>query len=347
MAEKPMNLEICGNAHGRALFIGKSGRLYISRGYCVYKSDDGGQTWALDCQIPAQGWKPLASQFTLGARLLRFNIQAMQVLPDGGRVVVARDGIYRAEAGMVEARRTWQVTRGSRPINLSADGNRLLFGEYGGLEMDKVGVRVYCSDDGGQRFEPVYEFPVGDIHHVHNVVVDRYANHYWLLAGDYGRTPGIAALSKDFRDLEWIERGSQMVRAVSMLVRPDCLIYGSDSEREANYIIRLDKKTGRYERVMPILGSSLFAADFGEIGFITTCVEPSQINKSRFACVYCSRDDDNWCQLLSLQKDRWNGVLFQYGLIVLPNVESGMPACGMFSGQALAKHHDRVSIFRC
>lgn len=341
-----MKLEICGNTDGRALFIGKSGSLYISRGYCVYRSDDGGQSWAVDCQIPAHGWKPLVSRRPLCARLLRFNIQALQVLPNGSRVAVARDGIYRAELGEVEMRRSWQVTRGSRPINLSADGNRLLFGEYGGAEMDLVQVQVYCSDDGGQHFEPVYDFPKGDIHHIHNVVVDRYADHYWILAGDHGRTPGIAILSKDFRNLEWVARGSQMVRAVSVLVRPDCLIYGSDSELEPNFIIRLDRKSGRYERVMSIDGSSLYAADFGGIGAITTCVEPGENNKHRYACLYGSRDDLVWRQLLSLRKDCWNSVLFQFGLIVFPYVEGGMPACGMLSGQALAEHHDRVSIFR-
>lgn len=347
MAKVQLNLENCRGTKGRALFVDNNGKLYVSRGYSIYRSEDAGQTWVLDCRIPAQGWKPLASQFPLGARLLRFNIGAMQVLPDGSRVAVARDGIYRAEVGELEMRRTWRVTRGSRPINLSADGNRVLFGEYGGSEMDLVRVRVYCSDNGGRRFEPVYEFPNSDIHHLHNIVVDRYANHYWLLAGDHGRTPGIAALSKDFRHLEWVERGSQMVRAVSVLVRPDCLIYGSDSELEANYIIRLDKKTGQYERLMPIDGTSLYAAEFGEIGIISSCVEPSRVNKGKYASLYGSMDGLNWNQLLSFRKDYWNCIAFQFGLIVLPNVEGKEPSYGMFSGQALSRHHDQVSIFRC
>lgn len=346
MAQEELKLEITERAAGRALFIGGSGELYVSRGYSIHRSDDGGQMWFLDCRVPSHGWKPLASSFALSARLLRCNIQALQVLPDGSRVAVARDGIYRAEAGELEMRRTWELTRGSRPIILSADGNRVLFGEYGGAEMDLVQVRVYCSEDGGRHFEPAYEFPKGDIHHIHNIVVDRYANHYWVLAGDHGRTPGIGALSKDCRHLDWVERGNQMVRAVSVLVRPACLIYGSDSELEPNYIVRLDKTTGRCERVMPLDGSSLYAADFGELGVISTCVEPSRVNKGRHSSLYGSVDDANWKRLLSLRKDCWNAILFQFGLIVLPYVQSRQPACGMFSGQALAKHHDRVSIFR-
>ena len=343
MAQVQLNLESCRGTKGRALFVDKNGKLYVSRGYSIYRSEDAGLTWVLDCRIPAQGWRSLASQFELGARLLRYNIEAMQVLLDGTRVAVARDGVYRAEAGELEMRLSWRVTRGSRPINLSVDGNRVLFGEYGGLDM--VGVRVYCSDDSGRHFEPVYEFPNGDIRHLHNVVVDRYENHYWLLAGDYGRTPGIAALSKDFRHLEWVERGSQMVRAVSVLVRPDCLIYGSDSELESNYIIRLDKKTGQYERLMPIDGTSLYAAEFGEIGIISSCVEPSRVNKGKHASLYGSMDDVNWSLLLSFRKDYWHCMAFQLGLIVLPNVAGRELSYGMFSGQALSKHHDQVSIF--
>ena len=346
MAQREMKLGHCGQAHGRALFIGETGSLYVSRGYLIHRSDDGGQTWILDCRVPSDGWRPQVARLTLGARLLRFNIQALQVLADGSRVAVARDGIYRAEPGEVAMRRTWAVSRGSRPINLSADGNRVLFGEYGGAEMDLVQVRVYRSDDSGKHFEPAYEFPKGDIHHIHNIVVDRYADHYWVLAGDHGRTPGIGVLSKDCRHLDWVERGSQMVRAVSVLVRPDCLIYGSDSELEANHIVRLNKRTGRCERLVPLDGSSLYAADFGEMVIISTCVEPSRVNKGSHSSLYGSVDGESWSRMLSRRKDCWKAVLFQFGLIVLPYVQSRQPTCGMFSGQALVKHHDRVSIFR-
>ncbi len=346
MVQRELTLDHCAQTRGRALFISETGSFYVSKGYSIHRSDDGGRTWVLDCRVPARGWKPLVSHLALPARLLRFNIQALRVLVDGSRVAVARDGIYRAEPGDVEMRRTWTVTRGVRPINLSADGPRVLFGEYGGAEMDHVQVRIYCSEDGGRHFETAYEFPKGDVHHIHNIVVDPYANRYWVLAGDHGRTPGIGVLSKDCRHLDWVDRGSQMVRAVSVLVRSDCLIYGSDSEMEPNYIVRLDKKTGHCEPMTPLDGSSLYAADFGELGVISTCVEPSRINAGKHASLYTSADGANWIRQFSVRKDCWNPALFQLGLIVLPYVLSRHPANGMFSGQAVAQNHDRVSIFR-
>jgi hypothetical protein len=336
-------LQVQGQTTGRALFIDGGGRLYIARHYQIFRSDDGGGTWVMDCQVPASGWKPVASRLSLAARLLRFNIQAFQVLPDGTRVAVARDGIYRAGPGESRMSRTWSVTRGSRPITLSADGSRVLFGEYGGPEMDRVGVRVYLSEDSGRRFEPLFEFPLGDIHHIHNVVVDPFADHYWVLAGDHGRTPGIAALSRDGRHLDWVDRGHQMVRAVSVLPRPDCLIYGSDSELEPNYIVRLDKRSGRLERLQPVEGSSLYAADVAGMALISTSVESSPVNASRQCSLYGSRDDGTWTRLASFEKDVWTPLL-QFGLIVLPTVQSPPTTPWMFSGQALVGQHDRVSI---
>jgi hypothetical protein len=336
-------LEIQGETRGRALFIDLNGSLYIARKYQVFRSDDGGISWVLDCYVPTSGWKSLASELALAARLLRFNIQAFQILADGTRVAVARDGIYRANPGEIRMTRTWAVTRGSRPINLSADGNRVLFGEYGGAEMDQVGVRVYLSEDSGRHFEPLFEFPTGDIHHIHNIVVDPFADHYWVLAGDHGRTPGIAALTKDGRHLDWIDRGHQMVRAVNALPRPDCLIYGSDSELELNFIIRLDKKSGRCDRLHPLEGSSLYAADIAGMAVISTTVEGVAANSERACSLFGSRDDANWTKLISHTKDVWSPIL-HFGLIVLPTVQDPATARWMFSGQALKGHHDRVSL---
>src|SRR5208282_3326691 len=194
----------------------------------------------------------------------------------------------------VELSRTWAVTRGSRPINLSADGDRLLFGEYGGAEMDSLQVRIYVSEDGGKHLETALELPVGEVHHLHNILVDPLENVYWVLAGDHGPKAGIGVLSKDLRHFEWVARGSQMVRAVGALIRPDCLIYGSDTEMEANFVVRLDKKSGAFERLQPIEGGSHFAADFGSLALISTCVEPSRINRATTCSLYGSVNGLDW-----------------------------------------------------
>ena len=343
MTELAGSLAIRGETRGRALCIDRLGRLYIARKYKIFRSDDGGISWVLDCRVPTSGWKPLASEFALAARLLRFNIQAFQVLDDGTRVAVAWEGIYRAGPGESRMVQTWPVTRGSRPISLSAHGSRVLFGEYGRIGMERLALRVYYSEDSGRHFEPLFEFPKGDIHHVHNVVVDPFSDHYWVLTGDYGKTPGIAALSRDGRHLDWVDRGHQMVRAVSALPRPDCLIYGSDTDLEPNHIIRLDKKTGRWERLQPVEGSSLYAADVAGMAVISTSSETSTTGAVPPCSLYGSRDDVNWTRIISFKKDIWSPML-HFGVVVLPVVQASETPHWMFSGQALAGHHDRVSL---
>lgn len=336
-------LTIQNGTWGRALFIDRKGRFFVARKYRIFRSDDGGATWTLDCWVPPSGWAPLTLSLSLTARLFRVNIQAFQVLEDGTRVAVARDGIYRAGPDECRMTRTWSVVRGARPIALSAHGPRLLFGEYGRIGMEDLALRIYVSEDGGRHFEPFFEFPKGDIHHVHNVVVDPYADCYWVLTGDYGRTPGIGALSRDGRHLDWVDRGHQMVRAVSALPRPDCLIYGSDTDLEQNYLIRLDKKTGRLDRLHPTEGSALYATDVAGLALVSTSSEIKGARAVPPCNLYGSRDDETWTRLASFKKDIWSPML-HFGVVVLPAVQSSDQTRWMFSGQALVGHHDRISL---
>jgi hypothetical protein len=268
---------------------------------------------------------------------LRYYIAAFQVLRDGSRVAVARDGIYRAAPGETAMTRTFRYTRGSRPLNLAADGDRLLFGEYGNL--DDCEVRIYVSEDGGKKFDVGHQFPRGDIRHVHNVIVDPYEDRYWVLAGDFDRQPGIAALSKDMKTLDWINRGSQHCRAVGAIVLPDRFVYGTDSDRERNFVVAMDKRTGRVERCLEVEGSSLYAASFGSVHAISTCVEPNPACPSRQCSLYVSTDASDWKRVLTHWKDGFDFKYFQFGTMVLPT-SNGAEPYGMYSGQAIQNADD-------
>ena len=303
--DSALNVNISPANPGRALYIGRSGELYISRKYTIYRSDDGGATWRLDCFVPALGWKPRIAATRLLRRLLRTYIAALQVLADGTRVAVACDGVYRAAPGETRMSRVFHITRGSRPLNLAIDGDRLLFGEYGsGYESSRV--RIYVSEDRGKTFEVGFELPRGDVRHIHNILVDRHHDCYWVLAGDFGRQSGMASLSKDLRTLEWLSRGSQKIRAVGAIMRPDCLIYGTDSDSERNYIMRMDKESGEVSELLEVEGSSLYATTFGPVFAISTCVEPNPACPSRECGLYVSRDGANWQRIVAHRKARYH-----------------------------------------
>lgn len=337
---RTLDLRATGGTTGRALYIGPAGELYIARRYEIYRSDDWGTTWQLNCFVPKSGWKPLIAKSRLGARLLRYYIAAFQVLADGSRVAVARDGLYRAGPEEIRMSRVFRITRGSRPVNLAVDDSRVLFGEYGNL--DACEVFLYVSEDRGKTFDVGYRFPKGDIRHVHNILVDPHHDGYWVLVGDFGRQPGIASLSKDTQTLEWLNRGSQEYRAAAALVEPDCLIYGTDSDRERNFIVRLDKQSGQSNELLELEGSSLYAATFGPVRAISTCVEPNPTCQSRECSLYASWDGADWKQVLVHRKDPYHSKYFQFGTIVLPYAYHAQPR-GMYSGQAIRCKDDRVS----
>ena len=336
---------------GRALFVAANGDLYLCRGCQINRSQDHGLTWQRDCYVPSFGWKHHCSRVRVLARLLRWYIAALQVLPDGSRLAIARDGIYRVAAGEQRMTRVFQIERGSRPLNFSVDGSRVLFGEYGsGLENTEV--LIYVSEDSGRTFHEGFRFPRGDIRHVHHVMADPFTGNYWVLVGDFGRQPGIGVLSRDLKHLEWLGRGTQRYRAVSALIDRDGLTYGTDSDRDHNFIVRLDRKTGRLDELLQVEGSSLYSAQFGSLRLISTAVEPNPYCRSRECSLYGSRNGGEWQRLAVHRKDVLSPVYFQFGALVLPYTQplaegqSWADQGFVYSGQAVTGLDGRMAIVR-
>jgi hypothetical protein len=225
---------------------------------------------------------------------------------------------------------------------LSRDGSRAFFGEYGD-GMEKSEVCLYVSEDRGQTWEPGFHFPKGSIRHIHNLLIDPYEDCYWVLVGDYDDQPGIGRLSRDLKNLDWLIRGTQEARAVSALITADSLSYGTDSDFERNFIVRLDKRSGKLERLCEIEGSSLYAVEFGPVKAISTCVERNPACPSRDCTLYVSPDGDSWSRVLSHRKDFFNPKIFQFGCLVLPYSHCPLPR-GMYSGQAVEEAHNRVTM---
>jgi len=329
---------------GRALYVSETGRLYISKAYSILYSDDLGLKWHLDAILHKNVLVATLSKLRIFARLLRYYVAALGVLSDGTRIVVARDGVYQAKSNEINMTRTFEIKRGSRPLNITIDDHdRILFGEYGDLPVDHEKF-IYASADGGESFHAIYSFAPDDIRHIHNIIWDRFDGGYWVMVGDFDKQPGIGKLSVDFKKLEWLGRGSQEVRAVGVIVEQDCLYYGTDSEICQNYIVRMDKKTGEIKKLVAVEGSSLYATRFGDVRLISTCVEPSHVNRSRQSVIYASVDGDNWQPIQFFNKDFLNAKLFQFGTVVLPTSDYYEPV-GIFSGQALTECDNQIMMF--
>jgi hypothetical protein len=337
-APAPAHLQILSRTCGRALHLSSNGDYYISRGLSVYKLHEPSQSWQFVTRLPCAIHRRLAGKIRLAGRLLRHEVRAFIALSDGSMVAANRQGVYHGGPNQTLLAASF-IDEGGQPLAppmmLSRGPNdRVLFGEYNSKTAHGQPVRLFVSDDRGRSFHVARVFEGGSILHVHNLVFDAKCECYWLLAGDHHHEPGIGRLSLDLKSFDWLVKGEQRYRAVEVFDFGDRLIYATDSEREPNGLIVLDKSSGRLERLREFDGSCIYACRFGKHYAMTTTVEPSAVNKSRFATLWLSTNAIDWREAFKAEKDGWNPVYFQFGSIVLPRGSSRSDTI-LFSGQAL------------
>ena len=347
-----MSINIINHFPGKVLGIDPSGSLYIARRFDIIKSRDQGISWEHCWTIPESGWKAKCAVIRPVARLLRQEVRTFCLLSDDTGIAVTKSGIWRGKPGQSRMAFVMKPPDGT-PLNIVADTqDRIFFGDYGYTGTK----RIYASMNTGRSFEEIYRFKERDIRHVHGIQEDPYEGGYWVFVGDFDEQPGIAKLSQDLKNLDWIERGSQMVRVVKAIIEPDCLYYGTDSEFEQNHIVRLDKKTGKRESLLPIPGASLYATRFGGLRVIATSADGTAYSEP-FSTLYVSEADltcgdrekkgggrSEWKPLCRYAKDFLPPKYFQYGTCVLPNGVSET-SWGAFSGIALKGLDDRTVVF--
>lgn len=334
---EPSGLEILGRTRGRAVLLEDDGAVYVGRGYAIHRSGDGGATWQRVGEVPCPPWRHLAELSRLPSRLLRQEIRALARLSDGTLVAACKLGVFHGPgdgAALAPSAIAGEGVPLQFPMRLGVGpGDVVAWGEYVSPRRLRP-VRVFASRDRGRSFEVVHSFSPGEILHIHNVIWDASAGHWWVLAGDHGEEPGIGRMSADFARFEWLAKGEQRFRAVSVFDLGDRLVYATDTEMEPNAVIALDKHTGAAERLCELEGSCLYACRVGGLFAVTTTVEPSLVNRSPFATLWLSRDGERWQRAWQARKDRWHADYFQFGSLVLPAGESKRD-CLWLSGQAV------------
>lgn len=299
---------------GKVFLCEENQIIYAAGGYSIFKSYDLGKTWSLDGYI-ADPFPKLLSYSRLLSRLTRSEVKDLVVLQDGSRICIARKGIFLAEAQQSTYRKVFNITCGSRPLNICKDSEDILyFGEYFN-NPERKAVHVYTSADSGKSWHRCYTFPAGSIRHIHGIFYDKYENVLWFLTGDFVEECIIGNSSDGFRTINVVAKGDQQYRAAQLLFFPDCMIYGTDTEYEQNYIYMMDRKTLKRERMQPVQGSVLSACKVGQCAFISTTVEPSQVNLDKHSYIWYSQDKYVWSPLLRYKKDSLLSHLFQYGRI--------------------------------
>ncbi|MBP5505188.1 MAG: hypothetical protein J6X89_03700 [Bacteroidales bacterium] len=310
-------------------------RAVFARGYILYSSPLSNSGWKR-IGVITDGINSFLSHFSLTRRFTRAEITRYYSLGDGTELCIARKGIFRRDKGEKRFKKTFNVLRGSRPMNIceGIDGT-LYFGEYF-ANMEKLPVHIYKSADSGRSWEVVYTFPKGSINHIHGIFFDPYTQWLWLATGDRENECVIGYTKDGFKTLNEVFRGGQEYRTCVLFFYRDFIVFGTDSQYIKNTIKRFDRASQTVEDLQPVQGPIIKGTQIGDFAMVSTDVEPSDVNKDNKAYIWFSKNGVHWETLYSAEKDWLNPTLFQFGVFDLPQYESGYSGNKFFAtGKAL------------
>lgn len=300
----------------KKILISSNKELVASKGYNLYRCGYDGK-WKNYGMI-SDGKNTLLASFALSRRLTRAEISKFYRLKNGTELCIARKGIFRRETPKDYFEKVVNVVRGSRPMFLCEDKDgSVYFGEYF-QNMEKQAVHMYGSHDQGKTWEIVYTFPEGNINHIHGIYFDPYTQRMWYATGDRENECIIGYTENGFKTVTEMFRGGQEYRTCVLFFYKDFIVFGTDSQYQQNVLKCFDRKTLEITELQKVQGPVIRGAQFGDIAMISTDVEPSEVNKTKNAYVWITKDGLHWEELCHAEKDCLNPTLFQFGVFDLP-----------------------------
>lgn len=291
--------------------------IVASKGYNLFHCDNIYGKWKRYATI-SDGTNSLFAFFPLSRRLTRAEISKLYKLQDGSELCIARKGIFRRSVESNIFIKTFNVPRGSRPIELCEDEDgSVYFGEYF-QNMKKQSVHVYGSHDYGKTWGIVKTFGKGNINHIHGIFKDPFTKNLWLATGDRENECIIGYTNDGFKTFAEVFRGGQEYRTCVLFFYKDFVVFGTDSQYQVNELKMFDRKTLEITHLQDVQGPIIRGTQIGDISMISTDVEPSDVNKDPNAYVWITKDGLHWEKLCHAKKDILPAMLFQFGVFDMP-----------------------------
>lgn len=292
---------------GKALLI-KRDSLIFCRGYLL---KDGQNKYKVN------GKYALPSRIALTRRFLRAEITGLYALANENRIAVAKKGLFLQKKESTTFEKCFAMPRGSKPLNLCfAPSGNIYFGEYF-QNMEKQAVNIYCSKDNAQTWNIAYTFEAGNINHIHGLFFDKYTNRIWVATGDRENECIIGYTEDEFKSFVEVFRGGQEYRTCQLFFYKDFIVFGTDTQYEQNVIKKFDRKTLEITELQEVQGSVIKGGQVGDVAFISTTVEPSKVNKDKYAHLWVTKDGLHWEERYKAKKDCWPSI-FQFGTFEFP-----------------------------
>lgn len=280
------------------------------------------------------------SKFFIIRRLLRSEITCLYVLSDNSMIAVAKKGLFRRNSDGGDFHKKFSIPRGSKPLNLCVHPNgHIYFGEYF-QNINKDSVNIYGSVDNGVTWKIVYAFEAGNINHIHGLFYDKYTKRIWVLTGDRENECIIGYTEDEFKTFHEVLRGGQEYRSCQLFFYKDFIVYATDSQYIENEIRAINRESLEITTLAKIQGSAIKGGQTGDVAYISTTIEPSEVNKDRYAHIWVTKDGLHWKEVYKAKKDCWPSI-FQFGTFEFPQ-NAYSEGKLWFSGRAL-KGHDNKS----
>lgn len=294
---------------GKVIYV-EDNYLLISKGYLL-EGENG------KCKM-ADGKFYWPSRFSLTRRFLRAEITSFYQLANGDKIVVAKKGLFLQKKGTKTFDKCFVMPRGSKPLNLCfAPSGNIFFGEYF-QNIEKQAVNIYCSEDNAKTWHIAYTFEAGNINHIHGLFFDKYTNRIWVATGDRENECIIGYTEDEFKNFVEVFRGGQEYRTCQLFFYNDFIVFGTDTQYQQNVIKKFDRKTLEITELQQVQGSVIKGGQVGDVAFISTTVEPSDVNTDKWAHLWVTKDGLHWEEKYKAKKDWLPATLFQFGTFEFP-----------------------------
>ena len=231
--------------------------------------------------------------------------------------------------------------KGRGPLNytnikgLNNFDDSIIFGEYFSNPL-RGEVNIYRRVSFG-KWEIVHTFKKNTINHIHSIVVDKYRDCLWILAGDFGHSSSIWKIENNFNVVKRVLYGKQIYRSCFAYPTKEGLIYATDTQLHENSIrfLRIDNETITSEELHKINGSNIYACELKDYLAFSTSTEPNHSNSKIFSLIdnkpgtgiienksdliLLDKKDFSIKIIASFDKDNLPYGLFGLGTIMFPN----------------------------
>lgn len=214
------------------------GRLWATRGMVAYRLNAKERRFERQYHIPTGFSIYWLRNFSI-VRFITKRPECVELLPsvDGSAVAMSAGRMWYRPTKDSEFIPTLKLRHygiGDQGVRhnglIKLKSGSVLFGEYF-RNSKHTNVRLYISKDAGKSWQVAYEFPAGQIRHIHAVQQDPYTGKIWILTGDEGQADRMLWSADEGKTLNLLGGGRQKWRVTQLVFTPNMLYWGADSRK--------------------------------------------------------------------------------------------------------------------